>query len=123
MLVSAAARQPYARVRDPAGTRLAGFEQPLRFASTVATSAIPRSGGSFGYLLKDRVLDVDEFLEAAHVTHGGSALHPEVVKQLLAPPQDEDALADLTPREREVPGLMNHRCVLAVLAYLRATVA
>ena len=121
-----------------------------------------RSGGGFGYLLKDRVLDVDEFLEAAQrVTDGGSALDPEVVKQLLAPPQDDDALADLTPREREVLGLMaegrtnasiakqlwltertvethvssilgklglaqseeDHRRVLAVLAYLRATVA
>ena len=66
-----------------------------------------RSGGGFGYLLKDRILDVDEFLEAAQrVTDGGLALDPEVVKQLLAPPQDDDALADLTPREREVLGLM-----------------
>ena len=44
------------------------------------------SGGGFGYLLKDRVLDVGEFLEAAErVADGGSALDPEVVKQLLAP--------------------------------------
>jgi DNA-binding NarL/FixJ family response regulator len=65
------------------------------------------SGGGFGYLLKDRVLDVDEFLEAAdRVCRGGSALDPEVVKQLLSPPQDGDALAVLTPREREVLGLM-----------------
>ena len=65
------------------------------------------SGGGFGYLLKDRVLDVDEFLEAAvRVRNGGSALDPEVVKQLLLPPQDDDALAELTPREREVLGLM-----------------
>ncbi len=64
------------------------------------------SGGGFGYLLKDRVLDVDDFLEAAaRVSAGGSALDPEVVKQLLAPPED-DALGDLTPREREVLGLM-----------------
>ena len=64
------------------------------------------SGGGFGYLLKDRVLDVDDFLEAAaRVSAGGSALDPEVVKQLLAPPED-DALADLTPRERAVLGLM-----------------
>ncbi len=38
--------------------------------------------------------------------NGGSALDPEVVKQLLLPPQDSDALAELTPREREVLGLM-----------------
>jgi DNA-binding NarL/FixJ family response regulator len=67
--------------------------------------ALVGSGGGFGYLLKDRVLDVDEFLEAAdRVCNGGSALDPEVVKQLLLPPQD--ALAELTPREREVLGLM-----------------
>jgi DNA-binding NarL/FixJ family response regulator len=65
------------------------------------------SGGGFGYLLKDRILDVDEFLEAAvRVSKGGSALDPEVVKQLLLPPQDDEALARLTPREREVLGLM-----------------
>lgn len=68
--------------------------------------ALVGSGGGFGYLLKDRVLDVDEFLEAAdRVCNGGSALDPEVVRQLLLPPQD-DALAGLTPREREVLGLM-----------------
>jgi DNA-binding NarL/FixJ family response regulator len=65
------------------------------------------SGGGFGYLLKDRVLDVDEFLEAARrVSAGGSALDPEVVTHLLAPKHADDALAELTPREREVLGLM-----------------
>ena len=68
--------------------------------------ALVGSGGGFGYLLKDRVLDVDEFLDAAdRVSKGGSALDPEVVKQLLVPTQD-DALTELTPREREVLGLM-----------------
>ena len=66
-----------------------------------------RSGGGFGYLLKDRVLNVDEFLEAIErVSEGGSALDPEVVKHLLTPPQANDALTELTPREREVLGLM-----------------
>ena len=65
------------------------------------------SGGGFGYLLKDRVLDVDEFLEATRrVSAGGSALDPEVVTHLLAPQKGDDALAHLTPREREVLGLM-----------------
>jgi DNA-binding NarL/FixJ family response regulator len=65
------------------------------------------SGGGFGYLLKDRVLDVDEFLDAAdRIRSGGSALDPEVVKQLLQPPREEGPLGDLTPREREVLGLM-----------------
>jgi DNA-binding NarL/FixJ family response regulator len=69
--------------------------------------ALVSSGGGFGYLLKDRILDVDEFLDAAdRVAAGGSALDPEVVKHLLAPPKEDGMLAALTPREREVLGLM-----------------
>jgi DNA-binding NarL/FixJ family response regulator len=65
------------------------------------------SGGGFGYLLKDRVLDVDSFLDAAQrVCDGGTALDPEVVKHLIAPASADDPLAALTPREREVLGLM-----------------
>jgi DNA-binding NarL/FixJ family response regulator len=65
------------------------------------------SGGGFGYLLKDRVLEVDDFLEVARrVSEGGSALDPEVVTQLLAPQRENDPLEELTPREREVLGLM-----------------
>jgi DNA-binding NarL/FixJ family response regulator len=66
------------------------------------------SGRGFGYLLKDRVLDVGEFLDAAdRVSRGGSALDPEVVKQLVpAPQQADDALAALTPRERDVLALV-----------------
>ncbi len=64
-------------------------------------------GGGFGYLLKDRVLDVDDFLEAARrVAAGGSALDPEVVASLLAPSSRDDPLAMLSPREREVLSLM-----------------
>lgn len=64
------------------------------------------AGGGFGYLLKHRVLDVDDFLDAARrVSEGGSALDPAVVATLVSPTQ-EDALADLTAREREVLGLM-----------------
>jgi DNA-binding NarL/FixJ family response regulator len=116
--------------------------------------------GGFGYLLKHRVLDVDDFLDAARrVSEGGSALDPEVVATLLSPHPHEDMLSELTPREREVLALMaegrtnaaiakrlwltertvethvrsilsklglpisgdDHRRVLAVLAYLRAS--
>ena len=112
------------------------------------------------YLLKHRVLDVDEFLDAARrVSEGGSALDPEVVATLLSPQPREDTLGALTPREREVLALMaegrtnaaiakrlwltertvethvrsilgklglpisgdDHRRVLAVLTYLRAS--
>jgi DNA-binding NarL/FixJ family response regulator len=63
--------------------------------------------GGFGYLLKDRVLDVNDFLDAlARVAAGGSALDPEVVARLLRPRADDSPLALLTPREREVLALM-----------------
>jgi DNA-binding NarL/FixJ family response regulator len=67
------------------------------------------SGGSqgVGYLLKDRVADVSEFLAAAsRVAAGGTAIDPEVIEQLLSRRQREDLLDELTPREREVLGLM-----------------
>ena len=63
------------------------------------------AGGRFGYLLKDRVLDVDEFIAALdRVAAGGSALDPEVVARLMV--GNRSALQELTPREREVLGLM-----------------
>ena len=59
------------------------------------------SAGGFGYLLKDRVLDVDDFIAAAErVAAGGSALDPQVVASLVARP--DDGLAELSEREREV---------------------
>jgi DNA-binding NarL/FixJ family response regulator len=65
------------------------------------------AGGGFGYLLKDRVLDVDDFLDAARrVSEGGSALDPQVVSRLLSTQGAVDPLAELSPREREVLSLM-----------------
>lgn len=63
--------------------------------------------GGFGYLLKDRVLDVGEFLAAAErVAEGGSALDPQVVAGLIATSDTDEPLAELTEREREVLELM-----------------
>jgi DNA-binding NarL/FixJ family response regulator len=60
-----------------------------------------------GYLLKDRIGDVDRFIEAVHrVAAGGSALDPEVVRHLMGRPSGADALAQLTERERETLELM-----------------
>ncbi|MGV0810947.1 response regulator transcription factor [Mycolicibacterium boenickei] len=60
-----------------------------------------------GYLLKDRVADIGEFDAAVRrVAAGGTALDPEVVRQLMGSRRSGDALARLTPREREVLGLM-----------------
>jgi len=60
-----------------------------------------------GYLLKDRVAEVDRFIDAVRrVADGGSALDPEVVSQLLGRRRKSDPLQELTPREREVLTLM-----------------
>jgi DNA-binding NarL/FixJ family response regulator len=63
--------------------------------------------GGVGYVLKDRVTDVGQFIETVdRVGNGGTAIDPEVVSQLLARTRKQEPIADLTPREREVLGLM-----------------
>jgi DNA-binding NarL/FixJ family response regulator len=72
-----------------------------------AAELLAGSSSGVGYLLKDRVADVSEFVEAlTRVAAGGTALDPEVVRQLLGASRRRDAIATLTPREREVLGLM-----------------
>ncbi|HET9945929.1 MAG TPA: response regulator transcription factor [Actinomycetes bacterium] len=72
-----------------------------------ATDLIASDTRGFGYLLKDRVADVREFLEAVRrVADGGTALDPEVVSQLLVRSRRADPLAGLTPRETDVIRLM-----------------
>jgi DNA-binding NarL/FixJ family response regulator len=61
----------------------------------------------FGYLLKDRVLEMDEFFESVRrVGRGGTAIDPEVVAQLIGRRRERDPLEELTRREREVLELM-----------------
>jgi DNA-binding NarL/FixJ family response regulator len=63
--------------------------------------------GGVGYLLKDRVLEVDSFLDAvARVAKGGTAMDPEVVARLLGRRSRSQPMARLSPREREVLALM-----------------
>ncbi|MFF4168627.1 LuxR C-terminal-related transcriptional regulator [Streptomyces sp. NPDC001744] len=72
-----------------------------------ATELLAGSSRGVGYLLKDRVAEVREFVDAVvRVAGGGTALDPEVVQQLLGRSRRQDVLANLTPREREVLGLM-----------------
>ena len=72
-----------------------------------ALDLVGDSAGGVGYLLKDRVADVDRFVESVmRVAEGGSALDPEVVAQLVGRARRDDPLAELTPREREVMELM-----------------
>ncbi len=72
-----------------------------------ATELISGDTGGIGYLLKDRIAEVAEFQDAVvRVGEGGTVLDPEVVAQILARSRRQDPLAKLSPREREVLGLM-----------------
>jgi DNA-binding NarL/FixJ family response regulator len=72
-----------------------------------ALDLVGDSAGGVGYLLKDRVADVERFLDAVRrVAEGGSALDPEVVSQLVGRARRDDPLERVTPRERAVLELM-----------------
>ena len=72
-----------------------------------AMELLQESAEGVGYLLKDRVADVDEFAGAVRrVAQGGSALDPTVISQLVGRRRSDDPLSSLTPREREVLELM-----------------
>jgi DNA-binding NarL/FixJ family response regulator/class 3 adenylate cyclase len=72
-----------------------------------AMELLSESAEGVGYLLKDRISDVDEFVAAVRrVANGGSALDPTVVQMLVGRHRRDDPLEDLTPREREVLELM-----------------
>jgi DNA-binding NarL/FixJ family response regulator/class 3 adenylate cyclase len=75
--------------------------------SGYALDLLADSAEGVGYLLKDRVSDVDQFAESVRrVAEGGSALDPAVVSQLIGRQRTDDPLEELTPREREVLELM-----------------
>jgi DNA-binding NarL/FixJ family response regulator len=79
--------------------------------------------GGVAYVLKDRVTDVGEFVDTVNrIAVGGTAIDPEVVSQLLARTRRQEPLAELTPREREVLGLMAEgRTNAAIAAQLVVT--
>ena len=90
------------RAADP-GLPILLLSQHIETTHSLALAA----SGSFGYLLKDRVLEIDDFLDAvARVERGGSALDPEVVASLVRPKHVDDPLGALSDRERDVLGLM-----------------
>jgi DNA-binding NarL/FixJ family response regulator len=73
----------------------------------LAMKLLADSAEGVGYLLKDRIGDVDDFVGAVRrVAGGGSAIDPTIVSTLLAKRRSDDPLAELTPREREVLALM-----------------
>lgn len=72
-----------------------------------AAELLAENANGVGYLLKDRVADIDRFIDAVRrVADGGSALDPEVVSQMLARRRSDGPLDELTPREREVLAMM-----------------
>jgi DNA-binding NarL/FixJ family response regulator len=91
-----------------------------------ALELLSENAEGVGYLLKDRVADVERFTESVRrVGEGGSALDPEVVAQLLGRRRREDPLEELSPREREVLELMaegrsNHAIAEAMVVTERA---
>ena len=94
--------------RDHPGTGVLVFSQYIetRHAAELLGAASSRGAAGIGYLLKDRVGDVGEFVDAlSRVAAGGTVLDPEVVTQLLATRRTND-LDALTPREHDVLSLM-----------------
>lgn len=72
-----------------------------------ASELLADGNGGVGYLLKDRVFDVDQFIDAVRrVAAGGTAMDPQVIQQLLSRRERDKPIAALTPREREVMELM-----------------
>jgi len=91
--------------RDHPGTGVLVLSQYIE--TRYATRLLAGDAAGVGYLLKDRVADVAEFADAlARVAGGGTALDPEVVRQLVRSSSHSDGLAALTGREREVLALM-----------------
>ncbi|WP_326611242.1 response regulator transcription factor [Streptomyces scopuliridis] len=93
-----------ARRRQPG---LAVLVLSAHVEDSYATELLADGAGGVGYLLKERVGKVADFLEALErVAGGGTAMDPEVVAQLLVRRRTDDPLLSLTPREREVLALM-----------------
>jgi DNA-binding NarL/FixJ family response regulator len=75
--------------------------------ASFALRLFSESPAGFGYLLKDRILDVDDFVDAVRrVARGGTAVDPKVVSELLGRVRPDDPVASLTERERSVLELM-----------------
>jgi DNA-binding NarL/FixJ family response regulator len=91
--------------RDHPGVGILVFSQYVE--TRYAADLLRMRSGGVGYLLKDRVADVSEFVDAiSRVAAGGTALDPEVVTGLLSATRHADTLDTLTPREQAVLALM-----------------
>ena len=88
-----------------------------------ARELLADGSGGVGYLLKDRVFDADQFIDAVRrVAAGGTAMDPQVISQLLTRRSQDKQMGNLTPREREVMELMAQgRSNAAIAAQLFVT--
>jgi DNA-binding NarL/FixJ family response regulator len=95
--------------RDHPETGVLVFSQYIetRYTADLLGAASGGAAAGVGYLLKDRVADVEEFIDSlTRVAAGGTALDPEVVTQLMGASRRNDRLGSLTARERDVLALM-----------------
>ncbi|MEU8709040.1 response regulator transcription factor [Streptomyces sp. NPDC048565] len=88
-----------------------------------ARELLADGNGGIGYLLKDRVFDADQFIDAVRrVAAGGTAMDPQVISQLLSRRSADEPIVALTPREREVMELMAQgRSNVAIAAQMVVT--
>ena len=96
------------RAGDPVGAAGGRRGRPVAVrGGGVRDGTAGRRAAGLGYLLKDRVTDIDGFVDAVRrVADGGSAVDPEVISHLLQRRPSDDKLRELTPREQDVLGLM-----------------
>jgi DNA-binding NarL/FixJ family response regulator len=94
-------------IREEHGTAVGILVLSQYVETTFALRLVADGAGGVGYLLKDRVEDLDDFADAIRlIAKGGSVIDPEVVAQLVGRRRAKVPLDDLTEREREVLGLM-----------------
>ncbi len=95
------------RIRRDSGGRTAVLVLSQHLEPEFARRLLADGGRGIGYLLKDRIVDIAEFVDAARrVVRGGSVIDPAVVAGLLARPRRASPINDLSQREREVLSLM-----------------
>ena len=98
--------QAVGRIRERHGAAVGCLVLSQHIEPRFALELVTRDQGGVGYLLKERVADVDDFVDAVRrVGRGGSIVDPEVIRAVLAR-RNRDVLGDLTDREREVLTLM-----------------
>ena len=94
------------RIRADYGQAIGVLVLSQHLEPRFALGLVTRAEGGLGYLLKERIAEVDDFVDAVRrVARGGSIVDPEVVRALLAS-RGRDPLSDLTDRERDVLALM-----------------